>query len=474
MGFTYFVIFAEMRTGSNFLEASLNSFDDLHCYGEAYNPNFMGHHNRSELFGMDLAQRETAPLALIEKMKAQTDGLPGFRFFNDHDPRVMAQALADPDCAKIILTRNPLDSYVSLKIAAKTGQWKLADAKQRREAKITFELSEFLTQLEEKRRFQRRLLKGMQTNGQTGFYIAYEDIGDVDVLNGLAAFLGSTHQIATAAKSTKKQNPSDLSEKVSNYAEMVSSLGSIDHFNLNDTPNFEPRRGPGVPGFYTGVEAPLLFVPIGSGPKEEVLDWLAALDDAQADELPTGLTQKDLRQWKKAHPGHRSFTMLRHPLARAHHAFCTRVLPKADDNFQDLRRVLCKKYGVGVPLNGDLLDYSVADHAAAFTQFLKFLKSNLAGQTSLRVDAVWATQSAQLESAAQVVLPDMVIREEDAQAQLSAFTKQLGLKSPNLKPAPADTPYQLAQIYSGQLEKLCFQTYRKDYINFGFTDWSKA
>ena len=425
MRFTYFVIFAEMRTGSNFLEASLNSFDDLHCYGEAFNPNFVGHHNRSELFGMDLAQRETAPLALIEKMKTQTDGLPG------------------------------------------------SDAKQRREAKITFDLPEFLTQLDEKRSFQRALLKGMQTSGQTGFYIAYEDIGDVDVLNGLAAFLGSDHQIAAAAKSTKKQNPSDLSEKVSNYAEMVTALGSVDHFNLNSTPNFEPRRGPAVPGFYTGVTTPLLFIPVGSGPKDEVLNWLAALDDAQAGDLPTGLSQKDLRQWKKAHPGHRSFSVLRHPLARAHHAFCTRILPKADDNYQDLRRVLSKKYGVDFPLNGDLSDYSVSDHAAAFTQFVKFLKSNLAGQTSLRVDAAWATQSAQLEAAAQVVLPDVVIREEEAQAQLSSLTKTLGLKSPVLKPARADMPYQLEQIYSSQLEKLCFQTYRKDYINFGFTDWSK-
>ncbi len=474
MAFTYFAIFAEMRTGSNFLEASLNSFDDLHCYGEAYNPHFVGHHNRSELFGMDLAQRETAPLGLIEKMKANTDGLPGFRFFNDHDPRVLSHALADPDCAKIILTRNPLDSYVSLKIAAETGQWKLADAKQRREAKITFDLAEFQDQLEEKRSFQRTLLRGLQTSGQTAFYLAYEDIGDTDVLNGLASYLGSTDQIAAAARSTKKQNPSDLEEKVSNYAEMVRSLSSIDHFNLNETPNFEPRRGPGVPGFYTAKEAPLLFIPLGAGPKSQVLNWLAAVDGTSVETLPTGLSQKELRQWKKARPGHRSFAILRHPLARAHHAFCTYILPKGDDNFQDLRRIVCKKYGVGIPLNGDLTDYSVADHKAAFGQFLKFLKANLAGQTSIRIDAAWATQSAQIEAAAQVLVPDIVIREEDAPAQLSRLTKDLGIKGAKLKPEPEDTPYSLADIHDAKLEKLCFQTYRKDYINFGFADWSES
>jgi len=36
--FDCFVVFAEMRTGSNFLEANLNAFDGLTCHGEAFNP----------------------------------------------------------------------------------------------------------------------------------------------------------------------------------------------------------------------------------------------------------------------------------------------------------------------------------------------------------------------------------------------------------------------------------------------------
>jgi len=364
MPFTYFVIFADMRTGSNFLEASLNSFEDLKCHGEAFNPNFIGHHKTTELFGMDLAQRETAPLALIEKMKSQTDGLPGFRFFNDHDPRVLAHVLA-----------------------SQTGQWKLTDAKQRREAKIRFEPQDFLEQLEEKRRFQQTLLKGLQTSGQSAYYIAYEDLGDADVLNGLAAYLGSDYQIPAASKTLKKQNPGALENKVSNYAEMVASLGSIDHFDLNQTPNFEPRRGPGVPGFYTAATAPLLYIPLGAGPNTEVLTWLAALDDTTPDALPTGLNQNALRQWKKANPGHRSFAILRHPVARAHHAFCTYILPDTDERFQDIRRALSGKYGVELPLDGDLSNYTRDHHKTAFQQFLKFLKANLAGQTSIRVEA---------------------------------------------------------------------------------------
>lgn len=36
--------------------------------------------------------------------------------------------------------------------------------------------------------------------------------------------------------------------------------------------------------------------------------------------------QKSLRQWKRARPGHRSFTVIRHPLLRAHQAFLTQIV----------------------------------------------------------------------------------------------------------------------------------------------------
>lgn len=472
MSFKYFVIFAEMRTGSNFLEASLNEFADIHCYGELYNPHFVGHHNKDALFGIDLKQREKTPLKLIDKLGPNTDGIPGFRFFNDHDPRVMAHVLADPDCAKIVLTRNPLDSYVSWKIAAQTGQWKLSDVKQQRTAKAVFDNAEFMLQLGAKRQFQLDILRSLQTSGQTAYYIAYEDINDAQVLNGMARFLGSQHETAGASKSLKRQNPSELEDKVTNYDEMRKALSCVDHFALSDTPNFEPRRGPGVPGFYTALSAPLLFIPMRSGPQVQVLNWLASIDATALSDLPTEFSQKDLRQWKKQRPGHRAFTVLRHPLARAHHMFCSCILPKDVENFEEPRRILRNKYDVAVPKNGDLTEYSQSDHRAAFAGFLKFLKGNLAGQTSVRIDAGWASQSSLLEAAASVSVPDIVIREDQAVLHFARLAEDLKLKADPYQPAPVDTPYPLAKIYDADLEKLCFQTYRKDYISFGFADWA--
>ncbi|MDA3888528.1 MAG: nodulation protein NodH, partial [Allgaiera sp.] len=230
--FVLFVILAEMRTGSNFLEASLNEYATLSCLGEVYNPTFVGHKNQSELFDMDLAQREADPLELLRRMVAQSKALPGFRFFHDHDPRVLEQVMADPRCAKVVLTRNPLESYVSLSIAKQTGQWKLTNVKHQRQAKVRFDAKAFESHLEEIQAFQIEIMHALQVSGQTAFYIDYDDIGDVEVLNGLAKFLGTDERIEGVSDKLKKQNPEPLSDKVENPEEMEAALARLDRFNL--------------------------------------------------------------------------------------------------------------------------------------------------------------------------------------------------------------------------------------------------
>ena len=121
--FTSFVVLAEMRTGSNFLETNLNGIEGISCLGEAFNPHFIGYPNQDTLLGLDKSARDADPLGLLTRIREAPGGISGFRYFHDHDPRILDAVLDDPACAKIILTRNPLDSYVSWKIAQATGQW---------------------------------------------------------------------------------------------------------------------------------------------------------------------------------------------------------------------------------------------------------------------------------------------------------------------------------------------------------------
>ena len=146
--FDYFIVFAEMRTGSNFLEENINDYPGLTCHGELFNPHFIGKADRFSYMDVSMAEREEDPLRLLTRIRERTEGLAGFRFFHDHDPRILSHALADPRCAKVILTRNPVDSYVSYKIAQATGQWRLGDMKKAKTAQAQFDTEDFVAHVE--------------------------------------------------------------------------------------------------------------------------------------------------------------------------------------------------------------------------------------------------------------------------------------------------------------------------------------
>jgi len=473
--FDYFVVFAEMRTGSNFLEANINSFDGLTCHGEAFNPHFVGFPNVDNILGVDRDQREADPIGLISTIKEKTHGLGGFRFFNNHDARALAEILPDPRCAKIVLTRNPIDSYVSWKIAKATGQWKLTNVKHARSSQVKFDSAEFEKHMADLQAFQVMILNTLQKTGQTAFYVAYEDLQDVDVMNGLAAFLGTESRIDALDKKLKKQNPEPLENKLVNFDEMAQSLAHMDRFNLNRTPNFEPRRGPNVPTYVAAPRAPLLYLPLKSGPVDVVTEWLSQLDGGA--EVLTKFSQKTLRQWKAAYTDHRTFTVLRHPLARAHAAFCDRILSMESDSFPEIRDSLMKHHGVPIPKFDPLQEansgYDAAAHKTAFLAFLGFVKKNIAGQTSLRVDAAWGSQLTLLQGMADFTIPDLIVREDRLGQDLAILAAQIGRETmPGIPDITDPHAERLAQIYDADVEAAGRDAYQRDYVAFGFGDWA--
>jgi len=464
--FEYFVMFAEMRTGSNFLETNINSIDGLTCYGEAYNPAFIGYPNKDNLLGVTQEMRDADPLGLIDIMKDKTKGLPGFRCFNNHDARAVEHCLADERCAKIILTRNPLDSYVSWKIAKATDQWKLTEFKNQRTVKVDFNKTEFEVHLAKLQAFQLRLMKGLQATGQTAFYITYDDIPDVDALNGLAKYLGADGRLGQISKSLKRQNPASLRDKVLNYDEMLAALAEIDHFNLNQTPNFEPRRGPVVPGYVAAAQAPLIYLPIKGGPDKQVRNWLSSFTkDAN---LIGEFSQKTLRKWKRNNPGHRSFTVIRHPVVRAHAAFCEYILDTGPDSYLEIRETLRKVYKLPIPAGAVDDSYDQHTHRKAFLGFLDFLKDNLKGQTSIRIDPAWGSQSQVLQGFGKFMFPDMVLREDQLKSTLPQLAQQVGLESPSLPKATNLHPIALNDIYDAEIEAAAREVYQRDYMMFGY------
>ena len=173
-----------------------------------------------------------------------------------------------------------------------------------------------------------------------------------------------------------------------------------------------------------------------------------------------GMTQKQLRPWMRKTKNFVSFAVVRHPLARAHDAFRT-LLSARGPQANNLRRILTNQHAVD-------LDGSGSD---AFLGFLKFLKANLNGQSSLPVAREWASQSALLAGQAQTVLAQRIIREGEAQGELDRLAELAEKPSPVFALPDRDL---LTDISTEEIEDACVDAYRRDFLAFGFKRWKNA
>lgn len=131
-------------------------------------------------------------------------------------------------------------------------------------------------------------------------------------------------------------------------------------------------------------------------------------------------------------------------------------------------------YGLPIPA-GEITaeNYSLAQHKEAFIGFADFIKGNLNGQTSVRVDGAWASQSEVVNGFAEFSLPDMVLREETLARDLGWLAQAAGVKkAPAPEAADADTPYALDSIYDKSVEQAVKAAYQRDYMVFGFKPYS--
>jgi len=146
---------------------------------------------------------------------------------------------------------------------------------------------------------------------------------------------------------------------------------------------------------------------------------------------------------------------------------------RGSGTFSDIRKTLRNFYKVPIPGKSPDETYDRRAHREAFMGFLGFLRANLAGQTSLRVDAHWATPAAVVVGMSQFCSPDMIVREDEMKSYLPALARQVGYATP-ARPAPlADTaPIPLSAIYDDEIEALVSEIYQRDYVIFGFKPWA--
>ena len=280
-------------------------------------------------------------------------------------------------------------------------------------------------------------------------------------MNGLAAFLGVEARLKTLDDTLKKQNPGPLEDKLENPEALAEAIALIDVFNLGRTPSFEPRRAAGVPTALAS-ETGFLFFPIRSGPEAAIRDWFTAMG-----EVTESFEQKSLRQWKRKHPGHRSFTVLRHPLLRAHAAFRRKIVA---GEAPDLRRILINGFLAELQPPGEPFA-TVEAERAAFLIFLNYCRLSTGGQTGARVDPSLASQTALVQGFASFQPLDHLLREDRLAEGLASLAAEAGVAATTVAPDPAEADLQ--SIWDETLETAAAEAYQRDYMGFGFTRWRK-
>ncbi len=461
--FEYFVILASMRTGSNLLEERLSAHPEIEGLGELFNPHFVGKPGQDSALGLSREERTQNPEKMIEAIMSSSDVLAGFRLFDGHDSRVLDHVLQDPRCAKIHLTRSPVESYLSLKAARTTKQWWLGDLKSRRDTTVLFDADEFSQYLRDIEDLRSRVRRGLQRSGQTAYTLDYEDILDGSVVNGIFRFLGASPHKASRQSRSKVQNPAPIMSRVSNPEEMRQGLSGYELFDLERVPDFEATRGAGATGICVSDKLGLMYMPTGSGRDDDVIDWMTMASGRQ--EPTTGLSQRDLKSWMRSTPGHRAFSVLDHPLPRAFHAFSRKVLGEGEVSDEELVSILRRDFFLPDAIGQNGCDADTLREA--FLSFLKYIKASLHGQTGHREHTYWASQTKLLEGYSQIRLPDVVVREPEALAAIVA--QKVHRDTPRLEFRPADP--RLSGLLSLQIQKVVRSAYRKDFAFLGFQDW---
>lgn len=432
----YFVIFGAMRTGSNLLERTLAELGDTVCYGEAFNPAFIGGPKQHELFGWDLAARDANPEGFLETLRLKAGRkIPGFRLFDDHAPALAQRILRDPDCRRIVLQRDPLASYLSLKAARATGQWMLRNPARRIPIRVAFDGDEFETYREKLRVHYAGLAAEIADACTDAMMLDYEDLTDHAVLSRSAQHIGSAGDIPEA-QPILRQNPTSLTERVSNYEEMCAWLGL----------HPEPRLPLALP---TGAEilicrgAPLAVAPIPGPGADAALSLVYRIDQrsfggaslSYAQLLDPAARQAVFASGLHAEvllselAGRRLLAIVCHPLRRMHALFQTELFGR-DWHGSPIRKRLVSLHG-GIPSPREIVEgkktLEPERHLAAFTSFLEIVETAQSGEGEFPDHVAWRSQAETLQSIQKDARIDTVATIKEFAALAAHVASQLGV-----------------------------------------------
>jgi len=161
---------------------------------------------------------------------------------------------------------------------------------------------------------------------------------------------------------------------------------------------------------------------------------------------------------------------VRHPLLRSFSAFVAHFLTPGPNRFAKIHSTLNKHYGLQLDEDATFESIGDDDLGRSFAAFLKFVEGNLAGQTKVRVDGAWASQTAIIQAVSAVSPLDRIIREHEFPTEANHLNKT-NAPSAFFDKQSDDLIARLAKIHEPELEKHARAAYQRDYMQFGFSKW---
>jgi LPS sulfotransferase NodH len=227
-----FAIMCRARTGSYLLVDLLNQFSDIVCHGEVFKQTHMEMNNFAlQRLSYTVAERDAYPITFIGSIFSLTPNrITGFKVFESHNAVARQYILENSNIRKIILTRNPLDSYISLLRAKQTGEWvkkKIPSDSSRQQnpaVKLRFELNDFTQHVHWITAAEQRYAEAEVFTKQKFFRIGYEEVAQIEPVRKVAEFLEGCDLTASLAPTMEKQISEPLENIVENYEEMKTHL----------------------------------------------------------------------------------------------------------------------------------------------------------------------------------------------------------------------------------------------------------
>jgi hypothetical protein len=225
-----FLLVGMMRSGSNFLERKLGTLADVRCHGELFNPAFIGfsHECAGRLQGYERDQpavRDRDESAFIAAVDQACDRpVIGLRLFLDHSSAMTSRLLYDPTVAKIVLSRNLLEAYISLETARETGVWLTTEVSAAAPKAVKVEVQKLITFALRQSLYYNDVQSVLHQTGQRYLQVDYKDIKSLDRLNEIAGFIGSAHRFAKVDEPIRKQNPGKLEDRIADFPKLLEEL----------------------------------------------------------------------------------------------------------------------------------------------------------------------------------------------------------------------------------------------------------